>query len=94
MCLFVTGVGFLIALTMMGAFREVLGMLSGEVEAQWAAGTISRDHALRLWHTLPLTGQALVENGPDLVDTFIPGPALAERAAYHIRGDNRRRGCA
>jgi hypothetical protein len=48
-------------------FREVLGMLSGEAEAAWTAGSISRDHAQRLWGGLPLAVQALVDHGPNLV---------------------------
>ena len=30
-------------------FRDVMEMLTGAVEAKWAAGTITREHALRLW---------------------------------------------
>jgi DNA-binding SARP family transcriptional activator/predicted ATPase len=62
-------------------FREVLAMLTGDVEAAWAAGAISRDHALRLWAALPLTGQALVDHGPHVVPALIPGPPLLDRAA-------------
>jgi DNA-binding SARP family transcriptional activator len=32
-------------------FREILELLTGDVEARWSAGTISRDHARRLWST-------------------------------------------
>jgi tetratricopeptide (TPR) repeat protein len=67
-------------------FRDALEMLAGDVEARWTAGAIDRDHALRLWHALPLTAQALVELGPDLVDTFIPGRALLSRAAAYQDG--------
>lgn len=62
-------------------FREILLLLTGDVEAQWAAGTITREHARHLWQTLPLTVQALVQVGPNLIDTFVSGSALAERAA-------------
>jgi DNA-binding SARP family transcriptional activator/predicted ATPase len=60
-------------------FREILGLLTGDVEARWAAGAMTRERARRLWNTLPSTAQALVETGPDLIDTFVPGPALIER---------------
>jgi DNA-binding SARP family transcriptional activator len=63
--------------------REILALLSGDVEARWAAGAMSREQALRLWNTLPLTAQALLENGADLIDTFIQGAALLERASLH-----------
>jgi predicted ATPase/predicted Ser/Thr protein kinase len=61
-------------------FREVLELLTGDVEARWAAGAITREHARRLWKTLPLAAGALLESGQDLIDTFIPGSALINRA--------------
>ncbi|MCB0164713.1 MAG: AAA family ATPase, partial [Anaerolineae bacterium] len=64
-------------------FRQVFGMLTGNVEPLWAAGTITRDHALRLWHLLPQTVRAVVDGGPDLIDTLIPGGALVSRAAAY-----------
>jgi len=64
-------------------FREILELLAGDVEAQWAAGAISSDRALRLWNVLPVASEALVETGPDLVNTFIPGAGLARRAQAH-----------
>ncbi len=67
-------------------FREIQGLLTGDVEARWAAGAMTRDHAQRLWNTLPLAAQALVEAGPDLIDTFVPGTALMERARAHASG--------
>jgi predicted ATPase len=67
-------------------FREILGLLTGDVEARWAAGAITREHARRLWDTLPLAAQALVEAGPDLIDTFVPGTALVERAMTFANG--------
>jgi DNA-binding SARP family transcriptional activator len=62
-------------------FRQALGLLTGDVEALWSAGVLDREYALRLWNTLPAAVQALVEAGPDLVDTLIPGHSLLERAA-------------
>jgi DNA-binding SARP family transcriptional activator/predicted ATPase len=61
-------------------FREILELLAGDVEARWAAGAATREHARRLWNTLPLTAQALVSAGPDLIDTFVPHAALLARA--------------
>lgn len=61
-------------------FREILGLLTGDVEASYASGMISQDHARRLWSLLPLAVQALLEAGPDLIDTLLPGPALLRRA--------------
>jgi len=61
-------------------FREVLEMLTGEVEALWAAGAITHEHTCRLWKFLPIAVQALVQAGPGLIDTFVPGAALVSRA--------------
>jgi len=61
-------------------FREALSMLSGDVEAQWEAGAIMAEHARRLWNAIPLMIQALLERGPNLIETFIPGKALLERS--------------
>jgi DNA-binding SARP family transcriptional activator/energy-coupling factor transporter ATP-binding protein EcfA2 len=60
-------------------FREVLGLLTGEVEAAWAEGTISGQSAARLAALGPISGAALAELGPDLLgrfvsDTHLPGP--------------------
>ncbi len=61
-------------------FRDLLGMLTGEVEAMWAAGAITKEHATRLWNFLPLSMPALVDAGSDLIGTFVPGEALLKRA--------------
>jgi ABC-type oligopeptide transport system substrate-binding subunit len=61
-------------------FREILGLLTGDVQDRWAARAISREQARRLWQALPLAVQALVEAGPDLIGLFVPGPALVRRA--------------
>ncbi len=55
-------------------------MLSGDVEARWAAGAISPQHAQRLWALLPDVVQALVDNGLELIDRFVSGNALLRRA--------------
>ena len=66
-------------------FRQILGLLTGDVEARRAAGVITREYARRLWNMLPLTVQALVEHGPDLIDTFVPRGALHRRVALYER---------
>jgi predicted ATPase len=66
-------------------FRQILGLLTGDVEARWAAGVITSEHARRLWNTLPLAVRAMVERGPDLIDTFVLREALLERAELYER---------
>jgi predicted ATPase/DNA-binding SARP family transcriptional activator len=62
-------------------FREVLGLLTGDVEARRVTGVIDQEQAGGLWNLVPQAVQALVNAGPDLIDIFIPGPALIARAA-------------
>jgi len=62
-------------------FRDVMAMLTGDVEVRWAAGSISRDHARRLWDVLPLAIQALLAHGASLIGTVLAGEALLSRAA-------------
>jgi DNA-binding SARP family transcriptional activator len=61
-------------------FREIVQLLTGDIEAKRAGGAITREHALRLWAMLPDAVQALVDAGPNLIDLFVPGAALALRA--------------
>jgi DNA-binding SARP family transcriptional activator len=61
-------------------FREVLQLLAGDVEAKRAGGSISAEQARRLWALFPTVLEALVGTGPALVDLFVPGAGLLERA--------------
>ena len=60
-------------------FREVMEMLGGDVEARWAAGTVTSAHAQRLWHAVPQTIQALVDKGPHVIGTLVRGRPLLSR---------------
>ena len=61
-------------------FREIMELLTGDIEARWSAGAINRDYAQFLWNMIPVSVKALINLGPDLIDTFVPGVALYERA--------------
>jgi predicted ATPase/DNA-binding SARP family transcriptional activator len=63
-------------------FREILELLTGDVEARWSAGTIGREHAIRLWSTFPQTVKALLDSGSGLLDTMISSSALVDRARH------------
>ncbi|HJS30038.1 MAG TPA: BTAD domain-containing putative transcriptional regulator, partial [Anaerolineales bacterium] len=43
-------------------FRDALGMLLGDVEERWRSGSISREHAIRLWQALPLVLDAVLDS--------------------------------
>lgn len=67
-------------------FREVLELLCGDVESSLASGTLTREHATRLWETIPRTVRLLTEAGPDLIDVMVDGPRLAERVGEAVPG--------
>jgi DNA-binding SARP family transcriptional activator/predicted ATPase len=61
-------------------FLEILQMLTGDVEARWAGGGITGQHARRLWARMPDAVQALLDDGPELIDRFVSGAAVLARA--------------
>ena len=68
-------------------FRQILGLLTGDVEARVAQGAITDENAGRLRDFLRVSGPAVVDYGPDLIDTFVPGGALATRLGLARRTD-------
>jgi tetratricopeptide (TPR) repeat protein len=60
-------------------FSEMMGMLTGEIEARWAGGEITGGHARSLWWSMPDVIQALLDYGPDLIDRLLPGKSLLSR---------------
>jgi adenylate cyclase len=62
-------------------FRDVIAMLTGDVEARWLAGAVSTVQARRLWTTLPLAIQSLLHFGPHVIGPLIAGQGLLSRAA-------------
>ncbi|MBI1878600.1 MAG: AAA family ATPase, partial [Chloroflexi bacterium] len=58
-------------------FRELLSLLTGDVEAQRARGVISQENSRRLRHLRPVALQTLSQLGPDLLTSFVSGAVLA-----------------
>jgi tetratricopeptide (TPR) repeat protein len=67
-------------------FIEILRLLTGDVEARWAAGFITKEHATRLWNLLPLSVETVLDKGSDLIDIFIPGKELLSRGEAFTSG--------
>ncbi|MGB3716286.1 MAG: ABC transporter substrate-binding protein [Candidatus Promineifilaceae bacterium] len=68
-------------------FRTVLRQLTGDVETAWKGGIVSKEGACRLWSAIPEVVGALVECGPNLLDTFIPGRDLLMRVTTAVPSD-------
>ncbi|NIW45570.1 MAG: AAA family ATPase, partial [Gammaproteobacteria bacterium] len=60
-------------------FREIIGMLTGNVKSNLAMGRIQPGYARRLWNLLPETVDAMLERGSSLVDVFVHGDSLISR---------------
>ncbi|HSG15706.1 MAG TPA: tetratricopeptide repeat protein [Anaerolineae bacterium] len=61
-------------------YRDMMSMLTGDVEGRWDAGAVNRDHAHRLWATSSSAVQILLDHGPHLLDVFVPAETLLSRA--------------
>jgi transcriptional regulator with XRE-family HTH domain/tetratricopeptide (TPR) repeat protein len=65
-------------------FRDVMSILTGDLETRWTMRDLSKENVMRLWDLLPFTIQVISEHGPDLVDLLIPGMPLLKRVAAHL----------
>lgn len=61
-------------------FREIMAMLTGDVEDLWSAGVVSSEHARRLWEAVPTISSAITSRGYQVIDTLVDGEALLSRA--------------
>lgn len=66
-------------------FREILQLLTGDIEPRRSGAGLTPEHARRLWAAIPEAMQALVAQGPDLIDTLVPGAPLELRAQAFAR---------
>lgn len=67
-------------------FLEIIGLLTGDIEAKFSSGLITKQHARRLWALLPDAIQVVVEIGSDLLNRMVPGAALVNRARAVAHG--------
>lgn len=63
-------------------FRQVLALLTGDVETKRSAGAMSLDNAQRLWGVGARAAAAVATTAPDLVGSLLAGTALLERARH------------
>ncbi|NNC77830.1 MAG: AAA family ATPase [Woeseiaceae bacterium] len=65
-------------------FREVLGMLAGDIDDRVAQGMTTEENANRLRSFLRVSKRIIKEVGPDLIDIFVPGVGVATRASTMV----------
>ncbi len=61
-------------------FREILSVLTGDLETRWRAGDISQIQARRIWKALPDFLQLLLDHGSDLFDVIVNSQTVLESA--------------
>jgi serine/threonine protein kinase/tetratricopeptide (TPR) repeat protein len=88
----IVAIGSSDAITGMGdpylPFRDILSLLTGGIERQWAVGNLNREQAVRIWEFLPTAVKVLVERGSNLIDKLIPAQELLSRIAHHASIDS------
>jgi tetratricopeptide (TPR) repeat protein len=68
-------------------FRELLGMLTGEVGERVASGLTTEENAQRIRDFLRVSRNVIAELAPDLVDIFLPGAGLVTKAGALVAGE-------
>jgi predicted ATPase/class 3 adenylate cyclase len=61
-------------------FRDVMGMLTGDLESHWTTGTINTRQAKNGWKSIPDSVKSLVDHGPHLPGIFVEPKMLLSRA--------------
>jgi DNA-binding winged helix-turn-helix (wHTH) protein/tetratricopeptide (TPR) repeat protein len=61
-------------------WRQLLALLTGDVESGLASGSMLAGLGRRLWRAAPIAAEAVTASGRDLVGTVIPGASLLARA--------------
>lgn len=69
-------------------FREVLGMLAGDIDDRLAQGMTTEENANRLRDFLQMSKRIIKEVGPDLIDIFVPGVGIVTRAGAVVAGED------
>ncbi len=69
-------------------FREVLGMLAGDIDDKVAQGVTTEENASRLKSFLRISKRIIMDVGPDLIDILVPGVGLVTRAGAMVAGDS------
>jgi tetratricopeptide (TPR) repeat protein len=72
-------------------FKDILRQLTGDVDQSVVSGQAASEGTSRLRAFMTFARQMLVENGPDLIDLFMPGGGLLTRIGGRAVGQLRAR---
>ena len=72
-------------------FREILGMLAGDIDDKVAQGVTTEENASRLRGFLQVSKRIIIDVGPDLIDILVPGVGLVTRAGAMVASDTKLR---
>ncbi len=67
-------------------FRDILAMLTGDMEVGRIILGANRQQALRIWSAVPDTLRTITTYGSHLINLFIPAAALVDRIAPYLSG--------
>ena len=67
-------------------FRQILGSLCGDLEHDWASGSLTVTEATTAWHVVPSAVDAVLDDGPYLLGTFLDADALSARIELGFPG--------
>jgi DNA-binding SARP family transcriptional activator/tetratricopeptide (TPR) repeat protein len=62
-------------------YRQMLGLLCGDLEGAWLQGRLTPTEATGLWAGVPAAVEAVLDVGPYLLGSLIDGAALAHRVS-------------
>ena len=65
-------------------FRDILGILTGDLEIDWTVGMLNRDQALQIWASIPAVIEAMAVSGPHLFNALLPANPLIHRLAPYL----------
>ena len=68
-------------------FRDILAVLTGDLEIDWTVGMLNREQALQIWASIPDVISAVTTVGPNLFDILLPVSPLVHRIAPYL-GEN------
>ena len=60
-------------------FRQVLGLLCGDIELAWTSGVLTASEASSLWAGVPNVVEAILDEGPYLLGTLVDAESLWNR---------------